>query len=1021
MKLFKIIFILFFILIFIVFIKIFAQKAKTSNAKYYEEPSYTQGTSNKVYVQEKPSGPIDHFIIGPEGEYPLALGGGNFYVEALHYPPGSNKPLAHDVRYEYYFKVGDATSNTVYSTQDNEVPKIIETSFVGIFNDSWSNTRTVEIKCQVQDSAGIEYIYLFQRIQGDDWPQKETDSKNNYDKNTSGQPKFLAATATFEIYNISEDNHYEFFIGAKDAAHKPESSAKEWKLGGNEKKPRQSDNPHLRINIDRTPPLSSILNLNPFQNTQTFTIPYTAHDLIINRDNSKIASGLNKVSLYYRREGIDTEFMRFNQPNRYNNTLEVIESGFIFNTNEQGYFSFYTQATDLATNGQADTTFNIFKTLIDIEPPLINNFIVLDTTEVSTEFITFADAAWTNGEWVEVSVDTSDNLSGVDSLIISGDIENEETKFNKSDPWLIKLKQGEGTKIISCEVLDKTKNQSSRLTFTIVLDRTPPVLTGLKLCDQNGDDYEITDDLTVLVKPEISDITDKTISHIALFESKYISPDIRDTFWQKYSPNETIYYQFKKGPAPRMLKLFAAIRDHAGNVSVIHTDSIEYVPRLRVKSLSLSDLDGLIINSKGQSFTDSLTIEATLNGISRWPGKRSDFKFATDCDFKNQCTIDYNLSDSVDFETRKIKLNLKKLGYDEKNDMKQICIRLISESISETTNCVCNSIVLDTIPPDFGSPGLSLHDSTENENVSKNIFCADSGWTNSINILAQLDGLLEDSSGWKCLFFNGDVESKEVDFKSSRISLKLLSQSHELQVVYVAGLDSAGNWGHLSKPPVLDTAYIKYEIKKPTIQVNLSKVYKKKTDVESRYQIPEVDTLFIPVVVEDEPKWENVSRIYICEKGEVPFLYPIKPPKHRTFTVPYRIKLGKGIRHFRVVLIDSAGNYGEDTFDIELISDYKFYEDKICNVPNPFNPNTDGKTDIVVIAEDDSPIQVKIYDIFGNLVISLQGKGNNGKLSKIPWDGLNGEGYAVAEGAYICIARIGEDKTLKTKIGVIRR
>jgi len=81
--------------------------------------------------------------------------------------------------------------------------------------------------------------------------------------------------------------------------------------------------------------------------------------------------------------------------------------------------------------------------------------------------------------------------------------------------------------------------------------------------------------------------------------------------------------------------------------------------------------------------------------------------------------------------------------------------------------------------------------------------------------------------------------------------------------------------------------------------------------------------------------------------------------------------------------------------------------------PNPFNPKKDQRTMIKI--EDQNIEEVRIYDLFGNLIR---------RLSRTPgsyffeWDGRNGKNEMVSTGGYICI--VPGSKDLYCKIAVIR-
>jgi hypothetical protein len=74
------------------------------------------------------------------------------------------------------------------------------------------------------------------------------------------------------------------------------------------------------------------------------------------------------------------------------------------------------------------------------------------------------------------------------------------------------------------------------------------------------------------------------------------------------------------------------------------------------------------------------------------------------------------------------------------------------------------------------------------------------------------------------------------------------------------------------------------------------------------------------------------------------------------------------------------------------------------NYPNPFNENTVIRYSLLSVSQK---VQLKIYDIYGEEVITLvdemQSKGDHAVL----WSGLNSDGIAVATGIYLCKLQVG--------------
>ena len=99
------------------------------------------------------------------------------------------------------------------------------------------------------------------------------------------------------------------------------------------------------------------------------------------------------------------------------------------------------------------------------------------------------------------------------------------------------------------------------------------------------------------------------------------------------------------------------------------------------------------------------------------------------------------------------------------------------------------------------------------------------------------------------------------------------------------------------------------------------------------------------------------------------------------------------------------------------------------NYPNPFNPEK-GSTGFHFMLESPTEVDIKIFDLFGNLVrqksniecLKYNDLNSGGEANReLSWDGRNGLGEIVASGVYIAIIKPKNGKALKpVKIGVLR-
>ena len=67
------------------------------------------------------------------------------------------------------------------------------------------------------------------------------------------------------------------------------------------------------------------------------------------------------------------------------------------------------------------------------------------------------------------------------------------------------------------------------------------------------------------------------------------------------------------------------------------------------------------------------------------------------------------------------------------------------------------------------------------------------------------------------------------------------------------------------------------------------------------------------------------------------------------------------------------------------------------NYPNPFNPST---TIGYQIPEDNTRVQIVIYNMTGQIVKTLVDQNQNAGVYKIVWNGTNNSGMRVSSGVY---------------------
>jgi len=98
---------------------------------------------------------------------------------------------------------------------------------------------------------------------------------------------------------------------------------------------------------------------------------------------------------------------------------------------------------------------------------------------------------------------------------------------------------------------------------------------------------------------------------------------------------------------------------------------------------------------------------------------------------------------------------------------------------------------------------------------------------------------------------------------------------------------------------------------------------------------------------------------------------------------------------------------------------------EVSNYPNPFRAGVES-TNISYLLAEPSDVKIKIYNLFGDLVLSREFRSGqryaeSGVMNVFPWDGLNDKGQAVGNGGYICVVEAvinGSNEKLIRKIAV---
>lgn len=91
---------------------------------------------------------------------------------------------------------------------------------------------------------------------------------------------------------------------------------------------------------------------------------------------------------------------------------------------------------------------------------------------------------------------------------------------------------------------------------------------------------------------------------------------------------------------------------------------------------------------------------------------------------------------------------------------------------------------------------------------------------------------------------------------------------------------------------------------------------------------------------------------------------------------------------------------------------------ELFNYPNPFSPS-EGGTTISFLLGQATRVNMRVYDLLGNLVIDRDWDGAFGQNTFV-WNGRNGKGEEIANGGYIALFETAEGAKAKRKMGVAK-
>lgn len=452
---------------------------------YFNEPEFTCGDSNVIFVKLSPvdqDSMIQHWMVKTMNADHQKIQDGGDTIEVFGFPTPKDpvnhiEPFKDGNKYGYYFKILASNKTELdrtpvtFSIQDLEPPNIkLSSTTPKLRYNKWLKTRDFSMNCIIQDFAGIQWSCLYHKTNSSKWQLIENSTINFNEREDDGIPDSVERNHTFQI-SEQEDNHYQYFIDAKDASYTPESHEGNYHFSGNERKPAKEDDieKDIEISIDTIRPKSEITNTNKIVGSLTFNIYYQANDPVSSPHN--VASGLEKIELF-RIVGNET-------------TLVAIDSGvsidfqFTVTVNEEGTYTFFTVAYDSAGNEQANETIKIYTVSVDLTGPKGIDFNLKDLTTADdfASRIFKAESGWTNSLNINATIQVAESdLSDLDFIYFSGDVTPSTLRNVKNNQSVVlTLKQMKDLNYVYMQAQDFAGNKmQDSILKTICFDNVRP-------------------------------------------------------------------------------------------------------------------------------------------------------------------------------------------------------------------------------------------------------------------------------------------------------------------------------------------------------------------------------------------------------------------------------------------------------------------------------------------------------------------------------------------------------------------
>ena len=654
-----------------------------------------------------------------------------------------------------------------------------------------------------------------------------------------------------------------------------------------------------------------------------------------------------------------------------------------------GQHRIYGRVWDQAGNRSAVLVDSVEVTL----PVQLHSLAILDLTDPSDVF-NVADPGWSDSLVVKVQI----GYHGVLKKVILSERSDFNPPRQEYSQWATEgdsiaiveyTFQNVGQDTIWCQLLGPNLTDSSAVLFaTIQVDTTAPQLQDFvmyHIIDDPETTYAYTNDLTVYVRPHVSG---DFLAKMKLWE-----PDLAPVLYSYFTPDTT--YSIRT-PGEGQKQVFCAVRDSAGNWSNFRQAQIYYDVTLPIlQSFQLSDL-----STPGPSdsvLTDTSLVEVTLQANDAEPGKLYKFILAQNASLTANRRIYYWDSDDVQVED-----DIITLAYDVNLALMQ------DERIEVWCRAVDNAgnISLELAQDDIFYAGpiqlqVTLYDL--NDTTDTRFSPTDQVGVRIQRIAGFVENvaITDDPSAPK-EFFSFPMEQGYFDtlfvFHSDSLGYTA--------TLYCVGTNSAGRydstWATIridKVPPVISALWIEANLPRG------DRSWSHRRDVEIHVSALDDYGEIARIDVSEDSAFQEFS------VADIPEGYPSVEQ-----LVSFTLSGGNGLKRVYARVYDRA-EHASAILSSTIMLDLDPIT-VVTNHPNPFNPNIGQSTIIVVKTNGKTAVEVRIYDVFGNLVRTLS-RPPGRTYYEIEWDGRNDYNEMVASGGYICVVRT-DQRTIKRKIAVLK-